>query len=206
MILDDEGQEIGFNQVGEIAVKSRYLSPGYWRSPDLTQTRFLPDPDGGDQRICLTGDLGRMLPDGCLEHLGRKDLRANIRGYMVEVVEVELALLDIDPIEEAVVVARDDAGGNERLVAYIVLKPQSVATVSELRRVLAETLPDYMIPAAFVTMDALPLTPTGKVDRLVLPDTGSTRPELDESLAISTELGMRPLMERVLSRRDILKA
>ena len=80
MLLDEDGKAVGINQIGEIAVKSRYLSPGYWRRPDLTQVSFLPDPDGGEQRIYLTGDLGRMLPDGCLELLGRKDFQVKVRG------------------------------------------------------------------------------------------------------------------------------
>jgi amino acid adenylation domain-containing protein len=78
LLLDDEGQTVGLNQVGEIAVRSRCLSPGYWRRPDLTRAKFLPDPEGGDKRIYLTGDLGRMRPDGCLEHLGRKDFQVKI--------------------------------------------------------------------------------------------------------------------------------
>jgi len=89
LLLDNDGQKVGFNQVGEIAVKSRYLSMGYWRRPDLTQAKFLPDPEGGDRRIYLTGDLGRMSPDGCLEHLGRKDFQVKIRGLRVDVSEVE---------------------------------------------------------------------------------------------------------------------
>ena len=106
ILLDNDGQEVGFNQVGEIAVKSRYLSMGYWRRPDLTKAKFLLDPEGGDKRIYLTGDLGRMSPDGCLEHLGRKDFQVKIRGLRVDVSEVEKALVSHPSVKEVV---RDDA-------------------------------------------------------------------------------------------------
>ena len=179
ILLDDVGREIGFNQVGEIAVKSRYLSPGYWRRPDLTKAAFLPDPEGVDKRIYLTGDLGCMLPDGCLEHLGRKDFQVQIRGYRIEAAEIESALLSLDTVKEAIVVAQQESiSGDKRLVAYLVPARQPAPTISELRRFLSEKLPDYMIPSVFVKLDALPLTPNGKVDRKALPVPDSSRPEL----------------------------
>lgn len=179
LLLDGNDKGIGFNEVGEIVVKSRYVSPGYWRRPDLTQTVFLPDPDGGNERIYLTGDLGRMLPDGCLFHLERKDFQVKIRGQRIEVAEIEMVLLSLKAVKESVVVARDDQSGDTRLVAYVVPTAKPGLTVSGLRQALAEKLPDYMIPSAFVTLDALPLTPNGKVDRRALPDPGRSRPELD---------------------------
>ncbi|MFC1713401.1 AMP-binding protein [Candidatus Poribacteria bacterium] len=181
LLIDGNGEELGTNQIGEIVVKSRYLSEGYWRKPDLTQARFLPDPDGGDKRIYMLGDLGRMLPDGRFVHLGRKDFQVKIRGYRVEIAEIEMALLDLDGIKEAVVVAREDSHGDQRLIAYLVPTEGSTATVSMLRRDLAEALPDYMIPSAFVMMDVLPLTPNGKINRLALPEPGTARPEPDTS-------------------------
>ncbi len=179
LMLDDDGKRMGFDQIGEIAVKSRYISPGYWRRPDLTHAKFLPAPDGGDERIYLTGDLGLMKPDGLLIHMGRKDFQVKIRGYRVEVAEVEAALLNLDTIEEAAVVARDDQSGEKRLIAYLVPNRQSAPTVTVLRRALAEVLPNYMIPFAFVMMGELPHTATGKIDRLALPKPGTSRPELD---------------------------
>ena len=107
LVLNDAGQEVGCNEVGEIAVKSRYLSPGYWRKPELTSAAFLPDPEGGDRRVYLTGDLGRMLPDGCLIHLGRNDTQVKIRGIKIEVSEIEMALLEHPAVKEAVVLARE---------------------------------------------------------------------------------------------------
>ena len=179
VLLNDTGDEVDFNQVGEIAVKSRYLSLGYWRRPDLTQAKFLPDPNGSDERIYLTGDLGRMLPDGCLVHLDRKDFQVQIRGYRVEIAEIETVLLDHPAIKEAVVVAQGDQTGNKRLVAYLVLHRKPAPTVTTLRQVLAETLPSYMIPSTFMMLDSLPLTPTGKVDRRALPTPDTERPKLE---------------------------
>jgi acyl-coenzyme A synthetase/AMP-(fatty) acid ligase/acyl carrier protein len=179
LLLDDDGQPVGFDQIGEIAVKSRFFPMGYWRQPERTAAAFLLDPEDRDARIYRTGDLGRMLPDGCLFHLGRKDFQVKIRGYRVEVAEVEQALLDLDAVKETVVVGREDLPGDQRLVAYLVPSGACVPTVTELRRVLAVKLPDYMVPSAFVMLDALPLTGTGKVDRRALPPPGRTRPALE---------------------------
>jgi len=178
-LVDESGNEVNCSEVGEIAVRSRYLAVGYWGRPDLTRERFLPDPDGGDERVFLTGDMGMMLPDGCLFHKGRKDFQVKIRGSRVEIPEVEEALLALEPVQATVVVARESASGDQRLVAYIVPAHGTTPTVSHLRRALAERLPDFMIPAAFVMLEALPLTPNGKVDRLALPPPGAGRPLLD---------------------------
>ena len=181
LLLDNDGQKVGFNQVGEIAVRSRYLSMGYWRRPDLTKAKFLPDPESGDRRIYLTGDLGRMSPDGCLRHLGRKDFQVKIRGLRVDVSEVEKALANHPGVKEAIVTSRQDPSGDAQLVAYFVPSSHLAPTVSSLRNLLQGKLPDYMIPSAFIKLDAIPLTSTGsgKVDRRALPDPGKERPDLD---------------------------
>jgi amino acid adenylation domain-containing protein len=187
LLLDDEGRKLGFNCVGEIAVRSRYISLGYWQRPDFTRTKFLPDPEGGDNRTYLTGDVGCMHPDGCLMYLGRKDLQTRVRGYRVEVGEVEAALSGVDRVKEAVVVAREEPaaasttslGTSKRLVAYIVPTGKPGPSVSGLRRAVSEKLPDYMIPSRFVFLETLPLTPNGKINRQALPDPGASRPELD---------------------------
>ena len=179
LLLSDEGQEVGVNQIGEIAVRSRYLSPGYWNKPEVTQAVFLQDPAEGEERIYRTGDMGRMFPDGCLEHLGRKDFQVKVRGYRVEIAEVETALLELTSIKEAVVVAREDPAGEQRLVAYLVPATEPVPSIGELRSHLKEKLPDYMVPPAFVFLDALPALPNGKLDRRGLPSPGTARPALD---------------------------
>jgi amino acid adenylation domain-containing protein len=181
-LLNDENKEVGFNRVGEIVVRSRYLSPGYWRRPDLTEAKFKSDPEGGDKRFYLTGDLGLMLPDGCLVHRGRKDFRVKIRGYGVEIAEAENVLRDYAAIDDAVVVARENESGEARLVAYFTSPNQPGPSVSELRRFLKNRLPDYMIPSAFMMLDAIPLTPNGKIDRGALPDPKNSRPDLNTLL------------------------
>ena len=153
LLLDDTGKEVGPNEIGEIVVKSRFISPGYWRNPELTKAVFLPD---GDKRIYRTGDLGRLLANGELEHLGRKDFQIKIRGYRVEIAEIESALLKRSQINEAVVVAMDNRAGDKRLVAYIVPAGQPPPSASELRSFLEEKLPDYMIPSAFVMLMLYP--------------------------------------------------
>jgi amino acid adenylation domain-containing protein len=179
LLLDEEGQEVDEGQAGEIAVRSRYVSPGYWRQPDLTQTSFLPDPQGGDKRIYLTGDLGRRLPDGCLVHMGRKDSQVKIRGYRVEVQEIEHALLALETIRAAAVVAvEDQASEDRRLVAYLVSQVHPPPTVTALRGALAKKLPDYMLPSTYVFLNALPRTLSGKVDRRALAAPDRTRPNL----------------------------
>jgi amino acid adenylation domain-containing protein len=178
LLFDEDAKEVDTNGIGEIAIRSRYLSPGYWRRPDLTEEVFLPDPDGGDNRIYLTGDLGRMSPEGCLEHLGRKDFQVQIRGYRVETAEIETVLLEMDEITNVVVDAKKSPAGDQRLVAYFVSATDPPPKVSTLQDAIKNKLPDYMVPSAFVLLESLPLTPTGKADRLALPDPGSERPEL----------------------------
>ena len=182
LLLDDAGEEVGCNRVGEIVVRSRYLSPGYWRRPDLTQVAFPPSPEGGPERTYHTGDLGRMRPDGCLEYLGRKDFQAKIRGYRVEVGEIEMALLTLESVRAAVVTAREDVPGQRRLVAYVVPSAVPGPTVRELRATLAPKLSDFAMPSAFVMLDALPVLPNGKVNRSALPAPGPARPELETPL------------------------
>jgi acyl-coenzyme A synthetase/AMP-(fatty) acid ligase len=139
VLLRDDGQATDAGEIGEIAVKSRYLSQGYWRRPELTASKFLPHPAGGKERVYLTGDLGRISSDGCLFHLGRKDFQVKIRGFRIEVGEVESALLALEDVREAIVVKTEAAGSNdERLVAYIVARRQPVPTVTKLRRTLGQ--------------------------------------------------------------------
>jgi amino acid adenylation domain-containing protein len=179
VLLNDLQQGADGSRFGEIAVKSDYISPGYWKRPDLTQAVFLPDFKGGNGRIYRTGDLGCMLPDGCLVHLGRKDFQVKVRGHRIEVAEIEMALLDYKGVKEALVVARKDEKTDMRLVAYLTLTDPTVPTHTALRQFLQEKLPNYMIPSAFVILDAIPLTPNGKVNRRALPASSRSRPGLD---------------------------
>jgi|GEM_PF-1966246 acyl-coenzyme A synthetase/AMP-(fatty) acid ligase len=157
LLLGENGKEVGFNEVGEVAVRSRYMSPGYWERPDETALQFLSDPAGGERRIYFTGDMGRMDSDVCLNIIGRKDFQVKIRGYRAEIGEIEIALLKIDTVKEAVVALREDRPGDQRLVAYFTPESEPAPAAVELRRGLSETLPDYMILFAFVKLDSLPL-------------------------------------------------
>ena len=181
ILLNEAGEPVGFETVGEIAVRSEYLSPGYWRQPELTATNFITDDSIGRKRIYLTGDLGRISADGCLHYLGRKDLTVKIRGYNVETPKVEMALLSHPGVKQAAVMPRQSRKGEIRLVAYIVPTGQQRPSNDQLRLLLKETLPDYMIPTIYVELDELPMTPTGKIDRKALPEPGDARPQLDVS-------------------------
>ncbi len=179
LIVDEAGEPLDHGEVGEIVVKSRYLSCGYWNQPALEQEKYLPDPDDATKRIFRLRDTGRLQADGCLELVGRKDFQLKVRGYRVEPGEVEAALLAIPGVREAVVLGKEDAISDKRLVAYIVPHERAALTASGLRSALAPALADYMLPSAYIFMDQLPLTERGKVDRRALPDPDGTRPQLD---------------------------
>lgn len=169
LLIDDEGRETAFGGIGEIAVRSTYLSPGYWRSPELTRARFLGEPEGTGLRTYLTRDLGSMSHDGCLVHRGRKDFQVKIRGFRVELGEVEAVLGQHPGVLDVVAQVRGDEHNDNSLVAYVVGPGDRTVQIDELRHLAQEKLPDYMLPTAFVVLDTLPLLPSGKVDRLALP-------------------------------------
>jgi amino acid adenylation domain-containing protein len=164
-LVDDEGRPVGPNTTGQLIVQSRYLAIGYWDKPELTATKFLPDPEGGDQRLYLTGDFGRMTADGRFFHVGRQDFQVKIRGYRVNTGDVEMMILKHPDIKQAAVLSRSEKNDEMCLVAYYVPAQHALTTAAELRMYLRERLPDYMVPSAFVKLDALPTAPSGKVDR-----------------------------------------
>jgi amino acid adenylation domain-containing protein len=205
LLLNESGQSADVNTVGEIAVKSFYLALGYWGRPELTEKSFRPDPTGGLERIYLTGDLGIMRPDGCLEHLGRKDFQVKIRGYRIETSEVEAALIELGGIKETIVLARKTETGEDKLIAYIVPVKQALNT-GELRTALSQRLPDYMIPSLFVTLESLPLTPTGKLDPKALPTPSSLEPNGHSALLSprnETEYQLSTFWEQVLGLHPV---
>jgi len=206
LLLDNDGRAVGTNEVGEISIRSEYLSPGYWRRPDLTAAAYLPDPEGGNKRIFRSGDLGILRPDGCLEYLGRKDSQVKIRGQRVEVAEIESALLEIPGVRQAAVTAFDDAAGEKFLAAYLVPQDRGLPSVAELRQALAERLPSPMIPSAFVTLQALPLTTSGKVDRRQLPQPAETEREGDRACVAprtAVEEVLADIWAEVLQRKRV---
>ena len=207
-LLDEDGKDVQFGAVGEIVVESRYISPGYWRRPDLTREKFLSDPNGGDKLIFHTGDLGRLRSDGLLYYLGRKDFQLNIRGYRVEAGEIEAVLLAQDNVKEAIVATGKTSTGAEsdRLIAYIVPFSKPLSSIPVLRRAVGTKLPAHMIPSDFVFLESLPVTSNGKVDRRALPAPGNARPELDMTYVIpqsDIEEQLARIWEEVLDVRPI---
>ena len=167
LLLDEAGREA--EVYGEIAIRSPYVALGYWRKPGLNQKVFLPDPAEGNRRIYRTGDVGRLLPDGAIEWRGRRDHQVKLRGYRIELGEVETVLGGYPGVRESVAVLGEEEPGEPRLVAYYVVTDEQAPRTDELRGYLKGRLPEYMVPSVFVRLDAMPLTPSGKVDRRALP-------------------------------------
>ncbi len=171
-LLDGRGEPVPAGVPGELHTAGEGLARGYLGRPGLTAEKFVPDPFAAEPgaRLYRTGDLARRRPDGVLEYLGRIDHQVKVRGFRVELGEIEAALARHPQVREAVVVAREDGDRGKRLVAYVA--PRGTAS-AELRSFLRESLPEFMVPTAFVHLDALPLSANGKVDRKALPDPGA---------------------------------
>jgi amino acid adenylation domain-containing protein len=167
LLLDEAGEQTEF--YGELAIRSSHLALGYWRMPEATKAVFLNDPRGGGKRIYKTGDYARVTSDGAIEILGRKDNRVKIRGFRVEMGEIETVLTSFPDIQEALVIAREDTVGDKRLFAYVVARPEKSPRERDMRAWVSRRLPSYMIPEAFIKMDSIPRAPNGKVDRAALP-------------------------------------
>ena len=180
-ILDRLLQPVPIGVVGELHIGGANLARGYLNRPELTAEKFIPNPfsNKSDDRLYKTGDLARYLPDGNIEFLGRIDSQVKIRGFRIELGEVETALHQHHAVQEAVVVVWEAIPGDKRLVGYIVPNQERTPTVSELSNFLKNKLPDYMVPFTFIMLDALPLTPHGKVDRRALPAPNIDRAELE---------------------------
>jgi NRPS condensation-like uncharacterized protein/acyl carrier protein len=179
-ILDPHLQLVPVGVPGELHLSGAGLARGYFNRPELTDEKFIPNPYNPGTHLYKTGDLVRYLPDGNIEYLGRIDHQVKIRGFRIELGEIEACLSQHPEVREAVVIARENVLGSPRLVAYIVPRSEPTASVGELRSFLKTKLPEYMIPSAFVMLEALPLTPNGKVDRRSLPAPDTARPELEK--------------------------
>ncbi|QRK08315.1 amino acid adenylation domain-containing protein [Archangium violaceum] len=176
-LLDRHMRPVPVGVPGEVYVGGDGLARGYLKRPELTAERFIPDPFSGrpGARLYRTGDLARHLPGGNLEFLGRIDNQVKVRGFRIELEEVEAVLGQHSDVREVVAMVREDKPGDKRLVAYVAPKPERELTVSGLRHFLREKLPEYMVPSIFVILEALPLTLAGKVERRALPVPEATR-------------------------------
>jgi amino acid adenylation domain-containing protein len=179
--LDPDLRPVPVGLAGQLYVGGMGICRGYLRDPKLTAEVFIPNPFSSEpgERLYKTGDLARHLPDGNIQFLGRVDHQVKIRGFRIELGEIE-SLLDQQPsVKEAVVIAREDIPGDKRLVAYLVPAQNAEVPIADLRGLLTDRLPDYMVPSAFVVLDSLPLTPNGKLNREALPVPDQTRSESD---------------------------
>ncbi|GAB2794714.1 polyketide synthase [Dyella kyungheensis] len=180
-VVNARGEPVPPGVIGELYIGGEGVARGYMGRDELTATRFVPDPfAGGEQRLYRTGDLVRWLPEGVIDFIGRIDGQVKIRGYRIEIGEIEAALQDLPGVRASAVLAREDQPGQKRLVAYFVAEDAAV-TARALRAQLAQTLPEYMVPVAYVRMDSLPVTGNGKLDRRALPAPGRGRPELADT-------------------------
>jgi thioesterase domain-containing protein/acyl carrier protein len=207
-ILDKYGNPVPVGIPGELYIGGAGLARGYLNCPELTAERFVPNPFRVERgaRLYKSGDAARYRPDGNIEFLGRVDHQVKIRGFRIELGEIEAALGQHRAVREAVVVARDEAPGGKRLVAYIVASQESGASTDHLRAFLRDKLPEYMVPAVFVPLDAMPLMPNGKVDRRALPAPERIRPELEKIFVAprdALELQLTKLWEEVLDVRPV---
>ncbi|HEX8090493.1 MAG TPA: non-ribosomal peptide synthetase, partial [Blastocatellia bacterium] len=184
-LLDQRLNPVPIGVTGEIYIAGDGLARGYLNRPDATAEKFIPNPfaDSPGARLYRSGDLARYLADGSLDFIGRSDYQVKIRGFRIELGEIEFVLNAHPAVSEAVVALREDAPGNKRLVAYAIPKSGRTLSADELRALLRESLPDYMMPSAFVILDSLPLTPNGKVDRERLPAPDTSRADSGKSFA-----------------------
>ncbi|MBA3354610.1 MAG: amino acid adenylation domain-containing protein [Pyrinomonadaceae bacterium] len=207
-ILDRHLQPVPVGVAGELHIGGIGLARGYLNRPELTAERFIPDPFSPEAgaRLYKTGDLARYLADGNIEFLGRIDHQVKIRGFRIELGEIEASLSRHPTVRGTVVVAREETPGEKRLVAYVAGNEEGPIRVDELRRFLKEKLPAYMVPSAFVLLDELPLTSSGKVDRRALPAPEQTRTEQDGAFVAprnELELQLTKMWEKVLGVQPV---
>ncbi|BDI19702.1 hypothetical protein ANSO36C_55040 [Nostoc cf. commune SO-36] len=196
-VLDQCHQPVPIGVPGELYIGGAGLARGYLNRPELTAAKFIPHPFSSEPgvRLYKTGDLARYRSDGNLEFLGRIDHQVKVRGYRIEIGEIEGLLGQHPEVQEAIVVMWEDVPNNQRLVAYFVANTETAPTTSNLRNFLKEQLPEYMLPSAFVQLKTLPMTTNGKINRRALPVPDGDRPELEQ-----VYVAPRSEMERAIAR------
>lgn len=190
-LLDDQKRPVPTGEPGEICVGGAGVGSGYLNRPELTAQKFIPDPFAPEpgRRLYCSGDLGRRLPNGDLEYLGRIDHQVKISGYRIELGEIEAVINQHPGVRESVVIAREDVPGEKTLAAYLIKRPHPEVSVPALRQMIRERLPEYMMPAAFEFISQLPLTVNGKLDTMALPVPGPAAIEArTESITPQTAL------------------
>ena len=206
-LLDRFFRPVPIGVSGELYIGGDGLARGYWGAPDLTGQKFIPDPFASDRagRIYRTGDRARYLADGNIEYLGRLDSQVKIRGHRIEPGEIEAVLRRHPAVRNVAVIARDDDPQDRRLVAYVVTDEDRPPDTADLRAFLAARLPAYMVPSAFIPMDSLPLTPSGKLDRRALPAAGRDRTASGRATPPrdAREAGLVKIWEEVLGVQSI---
>lgn len=194
-ILNERGERCAVGETGEIAIRSPYIFPGYWRRPELTQAAFLPGWTDPEQRVFLTGDLASIQPNGELEYSGRKDSQVKIRGHRIELAEIEMALQKHPSIPMAAAKVFRSRSGEDRLAAYFVAR-QGAPRDTELRRFLDSLLPAHMQPDRFIALAEMPTTANGKANRNALPAPDRHRPHIDTAFA-APEPGLEEAVARL---------
>lgn len=189
-LINEKGEEASVFEIGELVFESEFLALGYWNLPEKTAEAFVNNPLTGQGRVYKTGDLGRLLPDGAIEYIGRNDFQVKIRGYRVEPLEVENLLDQIEGIKKSAVVSFQNEHGENYLTAFFVSQ-ESQFSEEQLRTILTDKLPEFMIPTYFIRLTELPLTPSGKIDRLSLAPPGTNNFQKKEYSAPTNTLEAR---------------
>ena len=206
-VLDDHVEFQGIGLMGELSIGGEGVARGYRGQAALTAQRFQPDPFGNGSRMYRTGDLARFLPDGALEFIGRRDHQVKLRGFRVELGEIEARLSEHPDVQNAVAIVREDVPGDQRLVAYVVAAAGRAPSAAPLRSFLQRQVPTYMIPSEFVFLDSFPLNRSGKIDRAALPLPAASRGSGDSSRRVAprnpTEDTLAAIWSDVLGRGPI---
>ncbi|HEX9060582.1 MAG TPA: non-ribosomal peptide synthetase [Clostridia bacterium] len=174
LLLDEKGSEVGNSEIGEMVYRTSFLPNGYWKSTEKTERVLINDYLGGNGYLLKSGDLGRRLPDGSIEHLGRKDFQIKIRGNRIELEEIENVLDTIPGVQKSIVVSSKKENGETVLVAYFVAENNSNLEMADLKALIRQKLPEYMVPSYLIQIESIPLNSNGKVDRENLPDISSS--------------------------------